>query len=168
VSLVPEADAVAPVTWREVFAVPPMDNRTLRPRPAPARTLFWLGVVDGTWSNLGNWFVDQSGSSLATRFPTSRDTVVVSGTLDGEPTTPPVVANLVVVGTLVVSLTVTGAATFNGTAQFGAGVTLFGNATFNDTSVLLGDVVGNASFAPTATQCGGVTGTVSGTPLPCP
>jgi hypothetical protein len=152
----------------EVFAMPPMDNRLLRPRSTPARTLYWLGVVDQAWQTIGNWFNDETGTTPASSFPTSRDTVVVSGTLDVEPSTPPVVANLVVFGQLVVSLTVRGSATFNGTSEYGVGVTLFGNVTFNDTSVLFGDVVGDATFAPTATQCGTVTGTVTGTPQPCP
>jgi len=149
---------------------PPMDPRLLRPRTPPPRVLYWVGGVDATWQTLGNWFNDAGGTSAATRLPTPRDTAVVLGFCNGNPPTPPVVSNLVVAGSAVLAVTVvvTTLATFTETAAFGSGVTLFGTARFEDTSVLFGDVVGNATFAPTATQCGGVTGTITGTPQPCP
>jgi len=114
------------------------------------RVLYFNGIVDDDWGEIGNWWFDDAHTVAATSLPTSADSVVATASITASGQT---VVNFTLndpdndVFTLSGTLTVTGNATFNNTARMDGG-TVGGNATFNDSSGLVngGTVTGNATF----------------------
>jgi hypothetical protein len=123
-------------------------------------TLYFDGAVDGEWTTVGNWWLDDEHTEPAGRLPASTDSVIASENINASGQT---VVNFTLNDTeffnmeLDGSITVTGSATFVGGSSNFATVT--GNATFNDSSVnSLGTVNGDATFNDSAFNYGSVTG----------
>lgn len=139
-----------------------------------ARTLYFRGAGGADWSNLDNWFDDAEGTVQASSLPTAADNVVALADIDdNSDNVPTTVANFATGENLLfpergvwifLGITVTGMATFNGTAiHYG---TITGNATFNDSSVNAGTVTGTATFNDSACNDGGTAGTFVPDPPP--
>jgi hypothetical protein len=100
----------------------------------------------------GNWWSDDTFTTPATSLPTSSDSVVASATISSNSGSAPTVVNFTVNGNIYINidLTVSGMATFNDASTMGQIVSgskfINGNATFNNTSILLGTINGNATF----------------------
>jgi hypothetical protein len=129
--------------------------------PEPA-TLYFNGAVDDAWTTVGNWWLDAGHTQAAGRLPTSDESVVASVSITASGQT---VVNFTITGfgefvglsgLLDGILTVTGMATFNGTA--GNAGSLTGNATFNNGSANGGTVTGDAAFNDAAFNNGTVNG----------
>jgi hypothetical protein len=146
-----------------------------------AVTLYFEAAEGGEWNEADNWWLDDDHTIPAGRIPTASDSVYFSemGGPFQNSGDPAVVVNLTAVSLILggFSITVTGEATFSGTAILGdsegigeiiGNVTfnggsqnqgiVTGNATFNDTSSNLGIVTGNATFNDTSSNLGIVTG----------
>jgi len=164
---------------------------------SPAATLYFDGDVDGDWTTVGNWWLDDGHTQAAGRLPNSVDSVVATANITASGQT---VANLTAVsidlsGTLTVTGmatfndssgnvgiingnatfndssfntgTITGNATFNDSSDNGNFGTVNGDATLNDFSGNLGTVVGNATFNDSACDSGAVFGSITGDPPSC-
>lgn len=106
------------------------------------------GANDSDWYSIANWWLDDQFLTTANAFPTSSDSVVVFTTINiNTDPNPPTVVNLTVEGTasFAIVITVTGAATFNGSSQnYGE---IYGSATFNHNSYNWYTILsGNATF----------------------
>jgi hypothetical protein len=128
-------------------------------------TLYYNGAVDFAWATVGNWWLDAEHTAPAGRLPAEIDSVVATASVTANFHT---VVNFTITGfgefvglsgLLDGILTVTGMATFNGTA--GNAGSLTGNATFNNGSANGGTVTGDAAFNDAAFNNGTVTGTVT-------
>jgi hypothetical protein len=110
-------------------------------------TLYFNGAVDGNWTTVGNWWLDEAHTEPAGRLPAETDSVVATNYLTASGQT---VVNFTMndpdfIGWLLSgTLTVTGTATFNG--ESGSFGTLNGNAVFNESAGLLSLLNGNAVF----------------------
>jgi hypothetical protein len=125
------------------------------PTGTAAATLYFNGAVDGDWTTVGNWWLDDAHTEPAGRLPTSDESVVASAHIEASGQT--VVDFTLTSGSLSGTLTVTGMATFNGGSSNDGTVT--GNATFNNNSANdLGTVTGNATFNNNSANFGTVTG----------
>jgi hypothetical protein len=129
------------------------------PTGTAAAILYFDGAVDGAWTTVGNWWLDDEHTQPAGRLPTSADSVVASASITASGQTvvdftlnDPNADVFVLSGTL----TVTGVATFNNDSFNFGNVT--GNATFNDDSFNFGNVTGTATFTGDACNGGTVTG----------
>jgi surface protein len=126
-------------------------------------TYYFFGVDSNTWSDLGNWFLDENATIAATSLPTADDDVIIAADLDSEGTSTGIeVNNLTMFDpsfdgyTLDITIIVNGVATFTG-ASVNAG-TVIGNAIFNNASVNSGTIDGNATLNNTSNNLGTVTG----------
>jgi hypothetical protein len=123
---------------------------------AATRTLYYNdGEVDGDWGNLANWWNDAAHTNPAESLPASVDNVVLSGYVNSNSSGAVTVANLTMpsnesVFILLISLTVTGMATFNSNTGLGVSATLTGNATFNGSACKSGTVTGAVTGSPDA------------------
>lgn len=114
-------------------------------------TLYYNAAVDTDWNTLGNWWLNSGHTTPATSLPTSSDSVVASASIGSNSGSEPTLVDVTLngSGSLDISITFTGSATFNDSAGYdlaGVGATLTGNATFNDSTVNNGIVNGNATF----------------------
>jgi hypothetical protein len=142
------------------------------------RVLYFNGIVDGDWDEIGNWWLDDAQTVAATSLPTTADSVVATATItasgqtvvgftfnDPEGADPELLGSLTVTGMATFNNgvqqngTITGNATFNGGA--GNGGTVTGNATFSVQAVNGGTVTGNATFSGDSVNYGTVTGTAT-------
>lgn len=144
-------------------------------------TFYFNGAVDGEWTELGNWWMDDTFTTQATSLPTSADSVVATAYLTSNSGSEPTVANFTIFDPTAtftqsqIAITVTGIAIFNDTAWNSGTIngnavfmsasandngTINGNATFNDSSYnsISGTVNGNANFNDSAFNNGTVTG----------
>jgi hypothetical protein len=108
-------------------------------------TFYFNGAVDGEWTELGNWWLDDEFSVQATALPTSTDDVIASVSITSNSGSAPTVAN----------------ATFNGSAHNGITITVTGLCTFND-SINNGTITGDCIFNSTAWDLGDNEGTITG------
>jgi hypothetical protein len=145
------------------------------PTGAAAATLYFDANVDGAWTTVGNWWLDDEHTQAAGRLPTSADSVVASAEITASGQT--VVDFTIGGGFLTGTLTVTGMATFNGSAGNSGTINgdatfndfsyndsdgiINGNATFNGNSDHGGIVNGNATFNDSSNNSGTVTGTIT-------
>jgi hypothetical protein len=141
------------------------------PTGTAAAILYFDGAVDGAWTTVGNWWLDDAHTEPAGRLPTSADSVVASAGITASGQT---VVDFTLDDpsegdffSLSGTLTVTGVATFNGEAGIGNSSTVTGNATFNDGSYNTGTVTGNATFNNNSFNSGTVTGTATFTGSAC-
>jgi hypothetical protein len=106
-------------------------------------TLYFNAAVDNDWATLGNWWTSDAFTTQASALPTSSDSIVIiSATLEGSGGT---VVNMTCNdATINTTVTVSGAATFNGVS--GNYDNVNGNVTFNDGSANNGNVNGNVTF----------------------
>jgi len=130
-----------------------------------ALTYYFFGPDSSTWSDLGNWFLDEDALILATNLPTANDDVIISASLDSEGTSSDIeVNNLTMFDpsfdgyVLDITIIVNGVATFTG-ASVNDG-TVIGNAVFNDNSINAGTVDGDVTLNDSSDN---TTGTVTGT-----
>jgi surface protein len=128
-----------------------------------AITYYFFGVDSNSWSDLGNWFLDENALIAATSLPDADDDVIIAADLDSEGTSTGIeVNNLTMFDpsfdgyTLDITIIVNGVATFTG-ASANAG-TVIGNAIFNNASVNSGTIDGNATLNNTSNNLGTVTG----------
>jgi surface protein len=128
-----------------------------------AITYYFFGVDSNSWSDLGNWFLDENALIAATSLPDADDDVIIAADLDSEGTSTGIeVNNLTMYDpsfdgyTLDITIIVNGVATFTG-ASSNAG-TVIGNAIFNNASVNSGTIDGNATLNNTSNNLGTVTG----------
>jgi surface protein len=126
-------------------------------------TYYFFGVDSNSWSDLGNWFLDENALIASTGLPTADDDVVIAADLDSEGSSTGIeVNNLTMFDpsfdgyTLDITIIVNGVATFTG-ASSNAG-TVIGNAVFNNDSVNSGTIDGNATLNNTSNNLGTVTG----------
>jgi hypothetical protein len=151
-----------------------------------AATLYFNGAVDGAWTTVGNWWLDDEHTQAAGRLPTSADSVVARATLNTGSAKAVVdfsmidefTAGFTFGGTLAVSgiasfigdcqtsATITGNATFSGGALNSGPIS--GNATFNDFSVNAGSVAGTATFNDSACNTTAFGGGTAGAFVPNP
>lgn len=122
-------------------------------------TFYFNGAVDGEWTELGNWWMDDNFTTQATSLPTNSDDVIATGSFfvvnsGSEPT----VANFTAFGSLDfdMSITVTGMVTLNDAARILGTIT--GNATFNGSVENIANVIGNATFNDSSSNVATVTG----------
>jgi hypothetical protein len=112
---------------------------------AVARTMYFDGAVDGDWAELGNWWLDSGHTVAAPSLPAAGDSVIATASIISNSGGAVTVVNLIFDGSggLLITITVTGNATFNDSSQhFGA---ITGNATFNDSSENFGTVSGTVT-----------------------
>jgi hypothetical protein len=131
------------------------------PTGTAAAILYFDGAVDGAWTTVGNWWLDDAHTHPAGRLPTSDESVVASAHIEASGQTvvdftlnDPSEGDFFDLGG---TLTVTGMATFTGEAVNDNG-TIIGNATFNDSSDNSGTVTGNATFNGSSANNGTITG----------
>jgi hypothetical protein len=111
---------------------------------AVARTMYFNGAVDGDWSELGNWWLDAGHTVAAPSLPAAGDSVIAFASITSNSGSEPTVVDLTMQNEdLEIPITVTGMATFNGSAINQSTVT--GNATFNDGSATFGFVTGTVT-----------------------
>lgn len=120
-------------------------------------TLYFNNAVDSNWSELGNWWTNSGHTSAAAGLPTSSDSVVASGNINGNAGSMPTVVNFTTFASLAIQITVTGVATFSGSAanltnQNSTGGEVIGNCVFQNGAKLwqYATVTGNATFHDTA------------------
>ena len=129
-------------------------------------TFYFNGAVNGEWTELGNWWTDDTFTTQATALPTSSDSVIASATISSNSGSAPTLVDFTLNDPsmnylmLTIAITVTGTATFNlgcsnsgtvvGNAVFNGDAfnngTISGNATFNDSSYNDSQINGNATF----------------------
>lgn len=115
-------------------------------------------TTDGLWQTLGNWWTTSPGVGAAVTLPAVGDTVLLTGAVT-QSSYSATVANLTITNfTLNMNLTVSGSATFTGTAK-NAGV-VAGTCVFQTTSENLAaaNVLGGCTFSTSAKNYGTVTG----------
>ena len=141
-------------------------------------TFYFNGAVDGEWTELGNWWMDDQFSVQATALPTSADDVIASASITSNSGSAPTVANarfdeswlvfndipIIVTGNCVfdggaynwTSGVITGDCTFNGSFNAGAvtGDCTFSDGSYNDYS---GAITGDCTFSGSA-NVGTITG----------
>jgi surface protein len=128
-----------------------------------AITYYFFGVDSNTWSDLGNWFLDEDALIAATSLPDANDDVIIAASLDSEGTSTGIEVNNLTMSDpsfdgyeLDITIIVNGVATFTGaSANLG---TVIGNAIFNNDSVNSGTIDGNATLNNTSNNLGTVTG----------
>ena len=132
-----------------------------------AITLYFDGAVDGDWAELGNWWLDSGHTVAAPSLPSAGDSVIATASITSNSGGAVTVVNFTYDGSggLLITITVTGNATFNDLATNGGTVT--GDATFNDFAGNGGTVTGNATFNDSACNTGVVNGTITGSPQSC-
>jgi hypothetical protein len=109
-------------------------------------TLYFIGVLDGDWATLGNWWTSDAFTTQASALPTSSDSVVLLASVGSNSGSAPTVANLTSTASIDITITVNGNATFNnGGFNYGT-VNVNGNATFNNSGTNGGTVNGDATF----------------------
>ena len=141
-------------------------------------TLYFNGAVGNEWTELGNWWTNDSFTTQATSLPTAADSVIASASIIDNSGDPAVVVNFTLNDPYndfwqsLISLTVTEMATFNGSSSNGGTVTgnatfngsasnsdlVSGDATFNDGSYNGATVTGNATFNGSSSNGGTVSG----------
>jgi len=114
---------------------------------------------DHLWSTLGNWWDTSPGVGAAASLPATGDTVLLTGAVT-QSSYSATVANLTITNfTLNMNLTVSGSATFAGTAKNAgvvAGTCIFQTTTENSVGA---NVLGGCTFSTSAKNYGTVTGT---------
>jgi len=126
-------------------------------------TYYFFGVDSTSWSDLGNWFLDEDALIAATSLPDANDDVIIAASLDSEGTSTGIEVNNLTMSDpsfdgyeLDITIIVNGVATFTGaSANLG---TVIGNAIFNNDSVNSGTIDGNATLNNTSNNLGTVTG----------
>jgi hypothetical protein len=123
-------------------------------------TLYFSGSVNGEWTTVGNWWLDDQATVAAGRLPSATDNaVLLAGVLTNSGGTITVADLTIEAGDTYIAITVTGMATFNnGVAFYG---TITGNATFNDTAINAGTIAGDATLNDSSQNVGTVTGSVT-------
>lgn len=116
-----------------------------------ARTLYFNGAEDEYWTNLNNWWEDETFSTPAASLPISVDDVIASATLFGDygGVTNVTVANFTFNGNGFLSdinLTVTGVATFNNDSASDSYVVIYGNSIYNDAALCVSANYGDCVF----------------------
>lgn len=120
-------------------------------------TLYYNAAVDNDWNTLGNWWTNSGHTSAAASLPTSSDSVVASANINANGGSMPTVVNFTTTASLAIQITVTGVATFSGSAanltnQNSTGGEVIGNCVFQNGAKLwqYATVTGNATFHDTA------------------
>ena len=125
-------------------------------------TFYFNGAVDGEWTELGNWWMDDQFSVQATALPTSADDVIASASITSNSGSAPTVANAEFVSgaSNLITITVTGLCTFNNTSNLGnitgdcvfngesagSSGTITGDCTFNGATINGGTITGDCTF----------------------
>lgn len=106
---------------------------------------YFNGAVNDNWTELGNWWTDDSFTTQADNLPSNSDSVIIYSDLSSNSGGDPTIVNLTVEsGVIGINITVSNIATFNNYSANYAIIT--GNAIFNDYSVLIGQIYGDATF----------------------
>lgn len=121
-------------------------------------TGIWENDIE--WTELGNWWLDNTFTTPATSLPTSSDSVIASSTIGSSNSGEPTVVNFTVDNAgLEMNITVTGTATFNNGSQNNGNIhgnTIFNNNSYNEYGNITGDVTFNDS------SYNGYNGTING------
>lgn len=116
--------------------------------------LYFNAAVNSNWNTLGNWWLNEAGTTPATSLPGSGDSVFIQETVESNSGSVPAVANLTVTNNAAstgpIELTVTGTAIWHGGFL---GTQLNGSATFRD-----GSTFGDLTVQP----FGGVSPVITG------
>jgi hypothetical protein len=126
-----------------------------------AATLYFDGAVDGDWTEVGNWWLDDEHTQAAGRLPTSADSVVATASILSNSGPAPTVNAFEIDGngiSINIAFTVTGLAVWKTNSVGGSSMNLTGNAEWNGTNGNAGTINGNATFNDTTFNDGTVNG----------
>lgn len=108
-------------------------------------TLYFNGTVDSEWTELGNWWTDNSFTTQANSLPSSADSIIVFSDILSNNNSQPTIINLTInSGSFGIEISVSGTATFNNNSTNNGAIN--GNTIFNHFSINYGSIIGNATF----------------------